>query len=138
MVLGWALGPDYDQHQIWHSSQSNPEQLNVVNYRNPTVDKSPWRDSPEYNRGKDHRPRRGSCKAPSIGINPTFSSRSAGHVRHVEGQLSDSPPGRPGRLDHYAGGNDQNRLGLLHGLVLPTGVCVIRCQNESTARFLSC
>jgi ABC-type transport system substrate-binding protein len=23
MVLGWALGPDYDQYQIWHSSQSN-------------------------------------------------------------------------------------------------------------------
>jgi peptide/nickel transport system substrate-binding protein len=52
MVLGWALGPDYDQYQIWHSSQSNPEQLNVVNYRNPTVDKLLVEIRQEYNRGK--------------------------------------------------------------------------------------
>ena len=52
MVLGWALGPDYDQYQIWHSSQSNPEQLNVVNYRNPTVDKLLVEIRQEYNRNK--------------------------------------------------------------------------------------
>ncbi len=52
MVLGWALGPDYDQYQIWHSSQSNPEQLNVVNYRNPTVDKLLVEIRQEYNRDK--------------------------------------------------------------------------------------
>lgn len=37
-VLGWSLSPDYDQYQIWHSSQSNPEQLNMVAYNNPRVD----------------------------------------------------------------------------------------------------
>jgi ABC-type transport system substrate-binding protein len=52
MVLGWALGPDYDQYQIWHSSQSNPEQLNVVNYRNPKVDKLLEEIRQEYNRQK--------------------------------------------------------------------------------------
>ena len=52
MVLGWALGPDYDQYQIWHSSQSNPEQLNVVNYKNPKVDGLLEEIRQEYNREK--------------------------------------------------------------------------------------
>ncbi|GAB4165454.1 MAG: hypothetical protein Fur0032_02220 [Terrimicrobiaceae bacterium] len=39
VVLGWALGLDYDQYQIWHSSQTNPEQLNMVGYKNPKVDR---------------------------------------------------------------------------------------------------
>jgi ABC-type transport system substrate-binding protein len=52
MVLGWALGPDYDQYQIWHSSQSNPEQLNVVKYQNPEVDKLLVDIREEYNRDK--------------------------------------------------------------------------------------
>ena len=52
MVLGWALGPDYDQYQIWHSSQSNPEQLNVVNYRNSEVDKLLVDIREEYSRDK--------------------------------------------------------------------------------------
>ncbi len=38
-VLGWSLGPDYDQYQIWHSSQTGPEKLNTVSYKNPKVDK---------------------------------------------------------------------------------------------------
>ena len=37
-VLGWSLGPDYDQYQIWHSSQTGPEKLNTVWYKNPKVD----------------------------------------------------------------------------------------------------
>ena len=52
MVLGWALGPDYDQYQIWHSSQNNPEQLNVVNYNNPRVDQLLGDIRQEYNRDK--------------------------------------------------------------------------------------
>jgi ABC-type transport system substrate-binding protein len=52
MVLGWALGPDYDQYQIWHSSQNNPEQLNVVSYKNPEVDKLLVDIRQEYNRDK--------------------------------------------------------------------------------------
>jgi peptide/nickel transport system substrate-binding protein len=40
MVLGWALPQDdFDQYQIWHSSQTNPEQLNVVGFKNPKVDR---------------------------------------------------------------------------------------------------
>lgn len=52
MVLGWALGVDYDQYQIWHSSQTNPEQLNVVGYKNPEVDKLLESIRQEYNREK--------------------------------------------------------------------------------------
>ena len=52
VVLGWALGPDYDQYQIWHSSQSNPEQLNVVKYNNPKVDELLVDIREEYSRDK--------------------------------------------------------------------------------------
>lgn len=52
LVLGWALPPDYDQFQIWHSSQSNPEQLNVVSYKNREVDKLLESIRQEYNREK--------------------------------------------------------------------------------------
>lgn len=52
MVLGWQLGPDYDQYQIWHSSQTNPEQLNVVGYQNAEVDKLLVDIRQEYNRDK--------------------------------------------------------------------------------------
>lgn len=52
MVLGWQLGPDYDQYQIWHSSQNNPEQLNVVSYNNPRVDRLLADIRQEYNREK--------------------------------------------------------------------------------------
>ena len=52
MVLGWSLGNDYDQFQIWHSSQTNPEQLNVVGYKNPEVDKLLESIRQEYNRDK--------------------------------------------------------------------------------------
>ena len=52
MVLGWSLGPDYDQYQIWHSSQRNPEQLNVVGYDNSTVDRLLVDIRQEYNREK--------------------------------------------------------------------------------------
>lgn len=37
-VLGWSTGPDYDAYQVWHSSQTNPGQLNFVGYNNPKVD----------------------------------------------------------------------------------------------------
>lgn len=52
MVLGWSLGYDYDQFQIWHSSQTNPEQLNVVGYKNPEVDKLLEAIRQEYNRDR--------------------------------------------------------------------------------------
>jgi len=50
MVLGWSLGLDFDQYQIWHSSQNNPEQLNVVSYNNPKVDQLLHEVRQEYNR----------------------------------------------------------------------------------------
>ncbi len=39
MVLGWSLGYDFDQFQIWHSSQTAPGMLNMVGYSNPAVDR---------------------------------------------------------------------------------------------------
>lgn len=38
VVLGWGLSEDYDQYQLWHSSQAGPKQLNFCAYKNPEVD----------------------------------------------------------------------------------------------------
>lgn len=38
IVLGWGIGLDPDQYEIWHSSKTGPEQLNHVGYANPEVD----------------------------------------------------------------------------------------------------
>jgi ABC-type transport system substrate-binding protein len=50
IVLGWSLGNSFDQYQIWHSSQSNPEQLNVVGYKNTEADRLLNDIRQEYNR----------------------------------------------------------------------------------------
>lgn len=52
IVLGWALGLDYDQFQIWHSTQSDPGELNMIGYKNPAVDKTLDSLRQEYNRSK--------------------------------------------------------------------------------------
>jgi len=39
VVLGWGLGLDPDQYNIWHSSQQAPGQFNFIGYNNPSVDK---------------------------------------------------------------------------------------------------
>ena len=39
IVLGWGLGLDPDQYNIWHSSQQGPKQFNFIGYNNPQVDK---------------------------------------------------------------------------------------------------
>ncbi len=39
VVLGWGLGLDPDQYNIWHSSQQAPGQFNFIGYQNPAVDK---------------------------------------------------------------------------------------------------
>jgi ABC-type transport system substrate-binding protein len=39
MVLGWQLGYDYDQYQLWHSSQTKPGMLNHCSYVNKEVDR---------------------------------------------------------------------------------------------------
>lgn len=38
IILGWGLGLDPDQYEIWHSSKTGPEELNHISYRNPKVD----------------------------------------------------------------------------------------------------
>ena len=52
IVLGWSLGNSFDQYQIWHSSQTNPEQLNVVGYKNLEVDSLLESIRQEYRREK--------------------------------------------------------------------------------------
>ena len=52
MVLGWSLGNSFDQFQIWHSSQANPEQLNVVGYKSPQADRILEDIRQEYRRDK--------------------------------------------------------------------------------------
>ncbi len=39
VVLGWGLGLDPDQFNIWHSSQNQPGQFNFIGYNNPAIDK---------------------------------------------------------------------------------------------------
>lgn len=39
LVLGWSMGIDPDLYQIWHSSQSNENQLNFVGFSNKEADK---------------------------------------------------------------------------------------------------
>jgi ABC-type transport system substrate-binding protein len=38
VVLAWSMGIEPDLFQIWHSSQSNPFQLNFVGFRNAEAD----------------------------------------------------------------------------------------------------
>ncbi len=38
VVLGWGLGLDPDQFNIWHSSQNQPGQFNFIHYNNPKID----------------------------------------------------------------------------------------------------
>jgi ABC-type transport system substrate-binding protein len=38
LILGWQMGIDPDLYQIWHSSQTNPYQLNFVSFKNKEAD----------------------------------------------------------------------------------------------------
>jgi len=38
LTLGWNIGLDPDQYDIWHSRKTRPKELNFVSYRNPEVD----------------------------------------------------------------------------------------------------
>jgi peptide/nickel transport system substrate-binding protein len=38
LVLGWSMGIEPDLYQIWHSSQTNPFQLNFVGFKNVEAD----------------------------------------------------------------------------------------------------
>jgi peptide/nickel transport system substrate-binding protein len=39
VILGWSLGLEPDQYNIWHSSQQATGQFNFIGYNNPQVDK---------------------------------------------------------------------------------------------------
>lgn len=38
LILGWSMGIDPDLYQIWHSSQTHPQQLNFVGFKNRNAD----------------------------------------------------------------------------------------------------
>jgi peptide/nickel transport system substrate-binding protein len=38
IVLGWGIGLDPDQFDVWHSSKTGPDELNHISYQNPEVD----------------------------------------------------------------------------------------------------
>ena len=52
VVLGWSMGIDPDLYQIWHSSQSGPQQLNFVGYKNLQADELIVRIRQEYDRDR--------------------------------------------------------------------------------------
>jgi peptide/nickel transport system substrate-binding protein len=39
VILGWSIGLDPDQYDIWHSSKTHEKEFNFVSYNNPEVDK---------------------------------------------------------------------------------------------------
>jgi len=39
VILGWGIGLDPDQFNIWHSSKTAPDELNFISYANPEVDR---------------------------------------------------------------------------------------------------
>ncbi len=51
VVLGWTSG-NYDQYQIWSSTQTRPGLLNFVGYSNPKVDQLLEQIRQEYDRGE--------------------------------------------------------------------------------------
>ena len=52
LVLGWQMGVDPDLFQLWHSSQTNPRQLNFVGYKNPEADRLIIRIRREYDKNQ--------------------------------------------------------------------------------------
>jgi peptide/nickel transport system substrate-binding protein len=39
LILGWTISPDPDQFDIWNSAKTGPDELNVIGYANPEVDR---------------------------------------------------------------------------------------------------
>ncbi len=38
IILGWGIGQDPDQYEVWHSSKTGPDDLNYISYANAEVD----------------------------------------------------------------------------------------------------
>ena len=55
VILGWSMGVDPDLFQIWHSSQSGPQQLNFVAYKSDAADALIVRIRREYDRAEQRR-----------------------------------------------------------------------------------
>ena len=49
LVLGWSMGIEPDLYQIWHSSQTDPHQLNFVGFKNEKADELIVKIRREYN-----------------------------------------------------------------------------------------
>ena len=52
LVLGWSMGIEPDLYQIWHSSQTGPQQLNFVGFKNKAADELIIKIRQEYNHAK--------------------------------------------------------------------------------------
>ena len=52
LILGWSMGIEPDLYQIWHSSQSNPYQLNFVGFKNKEADDLIIKIRQEYDHNK--------------------------------------------------------------------------------------
>ncbi|MBW1725902.1 MAG: peptide ABC transporter substrate-binding protein, partial [Deltaproteobacteria bacterium] len=52
LILGWQMGIEPDLYQIWHSSQTNPHQLNFVNFKNQEADDLIIKIRQEYNHNR--------------------------------------------------------------------------------------
>lgn len=49
LILGWSMSIEPDLYQIWHSSQTNPHQLNFVAFKNDRADELIIKIRQEYN-----------------------------------------------------------------------------------------
>jgi ABC-type transport system substrate-binding protein len=49
LILGWVMDIEPDLYQIWHSSQTNPHQLNFVGFENEEADELIIKIRQEYN-----------------------------------------------------------------------------------------
>ncbi|MBW1787451.1 MAG: peptide ABC transporter substrate-binding protein [Deltaproteobacteria bacterium] len=52
LILGWQMGIDPDLYQIWHSSQTDPHQLNFVGFKNSEADDFIIKIRQEYDHDK--------------------------------------------------------------------------------------
>lgn len=55
LILGWQMGIEPDLYQIWHSTQTNPYQLNFVSFKNTEADDLIIKIRQEYNHSRQVR-----------------------------------------------------------------------------------
>jgi peptide/nickel transport system substrate-binding protein len=39
VLLGWTIGQDPDLYDVWHSSKTDPKELNFIHFKDPEVDR---------------------------------------------------------------------------------------------------